>query len=83
MISKFPVHATGCLVTYNFLDSQRPAVILSENEIQTPADTTIFKCFQNTSFMVTKMMVKVRKRPDCMTTFRLAIAPVDDITLRV
>ena len=66
-----------------FLVSQRPAVILSENEIQTPADTTIFKTFQNTSFMVTKTMVKVRKRPDCTTTFRRAIAPVDDITLRV
>ena len=83
MISKFPVHGTGCLCTYNFLVSQRPAVILSENKIQTPADTTISKLFQNTSFMVTKTMVKVRKRPDCTTTFRRAIAPVDDITLRV
>ena len=71
------------MVPYNFFVSQRPAVILSENEIQTPADTTISKLFQNTSFMVTKMKVKVRKRPDCTTTFRRAIAPVDDITLRV
>ena len=83
MISKFPVHGTGCLDPYNFLDSQRPAVILSQNEIQTPADTMISKLFQNTSFMVTKMMVEVRKRMDCTTTFRRAIAPVDDITLRV
>ena len=52
------------MAPYNFLDSQRPAVILSEHEIQTPADTTISKLFQNTSFMVTKIMVKVRKRPD-------------------
>ena len=71
------------MAPYNFLDSQRPAVILSQNEIQTPADTTICKSFQNTSFMVTKTMVKIRKRPDCTTTFRRAIAPVDDITLRV
>ena len=83
MISKFPVHGPGCLGTYNFFVSQRPAVILSENEIQTPADWAISKLFQNTSFMVTKMKVKVRKRPDCTTTFRRAIAPVDDITLRV
>ena len=83
MIFKFPVHGTGCSDPYNFLDSQRPAVILSGSKIQTPADTTIFKCFQNTSFMVTKINVKLRKRPDCTTTFRRAIAPVDDITLRV
>ena len=82
MIFKFPIHGTGRLVTYNFLDSQRPAVILSESEIQTPADTTISKAFQNTSFMVTEMKVKVRKRMDCTTPFRRAIARVDDITLR-
>ena len=64
MISKFPVHGTGCLCTYKFLVSQRPAVILSENEIQTPADTTIAETIQNTSFMVTETMVKARKRMD-------------------
>ena len=83
MISKFPVHGTGCLDPYNFLDSQRPAVILSESEIQTPADTTISKVFQNTLFTVTKAIFKVRKRPDCTTAFRRTIAPVDAITLRV
>ena len=62
--SKVPVHGTGCLVTYNVLDSQRPAVILSESKIQTPADTTISKVFQNTSCTVTKIIVKVRKRMD-------------------
>ena len=71
------------MVPYNFFDSQRPDVILWESEIQTPADTTIFKCVQNTSFTVTKIMVKVRNRTDCTATFRRAIAPVDDITLRV
>ena len=83
MISKFPVHGTGCLVTYNFVDSQRPAVILWENEIHARADQTIFKCFLNTSFTVTKMKVKIRKTTDCTTAFRRTIAPVDDITLRV
>ena len=83
MISKFPAHGTGCLVTSNFFASQRPAVILSENEIQTPADRTISKVFQNTSFMIKKIKVKVRNRTDCTTAFRRAIAPVDDITLRV
>ena len=82
MIFKFPVHGPGCSDPYNFLDSQRPAVIRRESKIQTPADTTISKLFQNTSFTVTKSMVKVRKRPDCTTTFRRTIAPVDDITLR-
>ena len=33
-------------------------------------------------FMVTKIMVKIRKRPDCTTTFRRTIVPADDITLR-
>ena len=83
MISKVRAHGAGCSCTYNFFASQRPAVILWENEIQTPADTTISKVFQNTSFMVTKLMVEVRKRPDCTTAVRRAIAPVDAITLRV
>ena len=83
MIFKFPVHETGCLCTYNLFVSQSPAVILSENEIQTPADTTISKLFRNTSFMVTKTKVEIRKRPDCTTAFRRAIAPVNDIILRV
>ena len=73
----------AAMVPYNFFVSQRPAVILWESKIQTPADTTISKVFQDTLFMVTKMKVKVRKRMDCTTTFRRAIAPADDITLRV
>ena len=52
------------MVPYNFFVSQHPAVILSGNKIQTPADTTISKLFQNTSVMVTKTMVKVRKPTD-------------------
>ena len=82
MISKFPVHGTGCLCPYNFLDSQRPAVVFRARIIQPPAVTTISKCFQNTSCLFKKIKVKVRKRPDCTTTFRRAIAPADDITLR-
>ena len=39
--------------------------------------------FQHTSFMVTKIMVKIRKRMDWTTAFRRTIAPVDDITIRV
>ena len=71
------------MVPYNFFVSQRPAVILSGNEIQTPAATTISKLFQNTSFMVTKIKVEVRNRMDCTTAFHQSIAPVDAITLRV
>ena len=58
-------------------------MILSENKIQTLADTTISTVFHHTSFMFTKTMVKVRKRMDQTTTFRRAILPVDAITLRV
>ena len=52
------------MAPYNFLDSQRPDVILPENKIQTLTDTTIFNFFQNTSFMVTKIMATVRKPPN-------------------
>ena len=83
MISKFPVHGTSCLATYNFLDSQRRDVILPGTNLEARADQTISKPFQNTSFTVTKMDVKIRKPTDCTTTFRRTIAPVDDITLRV
>ena len=83
MISKFPVHGNGCSDSYNFLASQRPAVILWGNEIHARADQTIFKSFQDTAFMITKIKVKVRNRTDCTTAFRRTIAPVDDITLRV
>ena len=83
MIFKFPVHGTGCSDSYNFLVSQRRDVILSEINLEARADQTISKLFQNTSFMVTKINVKVRKRPDCTTTFRRAITPVDAITVRV
>ena len=71
------------MAPYNFFASQRPAVILWESKIQTPADTTISNVFQNTSFTVTKTTLKVRKRPDCTTAVRRAIAPVDAITVRV
>ena len=82
MIFKPPVHGTGCLVTYNFLDSQRPAVILSENEIQTPADRMIWTEFLITSVSMSKINLKDQKRIDCRCRIRGAIAPVDDITLR-
>ena len=71
------------MVPYNFFVSQRPAVMLSGNEIQTPADTTISKLFQNTSFKATKIMVKVRKPTDYTTAFRRTIALVDAIARRV
>ena len=71
------------MAPYNFFDSQRPDVTLWEIEIQTPADTMIFKWVQNTSFKVTKMMVEVRNRMGCTTAVRGVIAHVDDITIRV
>ena len=82
VIPKFPVHGPGCLATYNFLVSQRLAVILAGNLLEARADQTIFKSFQNTPFMITKIKVKVRKPPNHTTAFRGAIVPADDITLR-
>ena len=58
MISKFPVHGTGCSDSYNFLVLQRRDVILSGINLQARADQTILKCVQNTSFMITKIKSK-------------------------
>ena len=41
MIFEIRPHDDGCVGPYNFFVSQRPAVILSENDIQAPADRTI------------------------------------------
>ena len=70
------------MAAYNFLVSQRPAVILAGNLLQARADQTIFKTFQGAPFMVTQIILKIRKRMDRTTAFRLTIGPVDDITLR-
>ena len=58
-------------------------VILSENDIQTPADRTILTEFWITSFSASKNQLKIQKRPDCWRSSRGAIAPADDIILRV
>ena len=68
--------------TYNFLVPQSLTVILAGNLLEARADQTIAKLFTIKSFTVTKIKVKVRKRPDCTTAIRGAIALVDDITLR-
>ena len=82
MIFEIRPHDHGCVDTYNFFVSQRPAVILSENDIQTPADITILTEFLIISILTSKIDLKVRNRTDCTTAFRGAIAPADDITLR-
>ena len=82
VIPKFLVHGPGCLCTYNFLVSQRLTVTLAGNLLEARADQTIVTHFTITSFTVTKIKVKVRKRPDQTTAFRGTIAPADDITLR-
>ena len=68
--------------SYNFLVSQRLAVILAGNLLEARADQTICSTFQNTSFTVTKIKVKVRKHTDRTTAVHRTIALVDDITLR-
>ena len=83
MIFEIRPHDDGCVVTYNFFVSQRPAVILSENDIQAPADRMILTEFRITSFSISKIEVKVPKRMNSTTPIRGAIAPADDITLRV
>ena len=57
-------------------------MILAGNLLEARADQTIAKLFTIKSFTVTKIQVKVRKRPDRTTAFRRTIAHVDDITLR-
>ena len=70
------------MFSYNFFVSQRPAVILSENDIQAPADRTIQTEFLITSFSISKNDVKVPKRVNSVASIRGAIAPAEDITLR-
>ena len=69
--------------SYNFLVSQRLTVILAGTLLQARADQTIWTEFRLTSFPITEIKVKVRKRTDCTGRIRGAIAPADDITLRV
>ena len=57
-------------------------MILAGNLLEARADQTIYKTFQNTFYLVTKIQIKVRKPPDSTTAVRRAIALVDDITLR-
>ena len=80
---KFSVPCNFATVPYNFLDSQRPAVILAENLPLAEKARLIAKLFTMPSLTLTKIDREDRKRPDCTTSFRGAIAPADDITLRV
>ena len=82
MIFEIRPHDHGCVDTYNFFVSQRPAVILSENDIQAPADRMILTEFLITSFSASKIEVKDPKRMNSVAAIRGAIAPVEDITLR-
>ena len=58
-------------------------MILAGDLLEARADQTISKLFTITLSTVTKNQVKVRKPMDRTTAFRRAIAPADDITLRV
>ena len=68
---------------YNFLDSQRPDAIVTAYEAPHAGGWFDLDSFSNKVDGAKKIEVKVRKRMDCTTTFRRAIAPADDITLRV
>ena len=82
-ISKCSGSCTRCLATYNFLDFQRPEVIGRADEASHSGGCDNLDSFSNKVDGVKKIEVKDRKRIDCTTTFRRAIAPADDITLRV
>ena len=58
-------------------------MILSENEIQTPADRMIWTEFLITSVSISEIHLKDRKRTDCRGRIRGAIAPDNAITSRV
>ena len=66
-----------------FFVSQRPAIILSENDIQVPAGRMVWTEFLITSFSILKIDLKVQKRMNSTRAFRGAIVPADDIALRV
>ena len=83
MIFEVRPHGHGCVFPYNCVVSQRQAVILSENDIQTPTDKMIQTEFLIILFPISKIKVKVQKRPNHWSAFRGAIAPADDIILRV
>ena len=82
MIFEIRHHGDGFVAAYNIFVSQRPAVILSENDIQAPADRMNLTEFLITSFSISKIEIKVPKRMNSRTPIRGAIAPAEDITLR-
>ena len=80
--SRFRCHGPLSLVTYNFLNSQRQAVILSENDVQIPWHKLIYKLFPDSSFWIRKIEREHRKTIDRTTSIRQAIVPADAISLR-
>ena len=81
MIFEIRPHDAGCEVPYNFFVSQRPAVILSENYIQAPADKTILSEFLIISFSTSKIEAKVPKRTNSVASTCGTIPPAEDIIL--
>ena len=67
---------------YNVLDSKRPDVIATAYEAAHTGGHDNSNIFSDNIVSGHETKVKVRKRPDCTTTVRRAIASVDDITLR-
>ena len=68
---------------YNVLDSQRPGAIGRAYEAPHIGGWFGLASFPNKVDGVKKIEDKDRKRTDCTTAFRRAIAPADDIALRV
>ena len=68
--------------TYNVFVSQRLAVILSENQIQTYCRCMISRLFPNSIFSIAKIRSKGRKFIVCTSSFAWTIAPAGAISLR-
>ena len=70
------------LATYNFLDLQRPAVILSEYQLRTMCDNMARKLLRNPFVSITKTWSENQNSPNYTSSFVWAIAPADAISLR-
>ena len=70
------------MVRYNFLDSQRQAVILSENDIQIHVSVLIAKLFWNIDFNIDQIESEHRNAPNQSNGIVWPTDPADAITLR-
>ena len=82
MIFEILPHDDGCVGSYNFFVSQRPALILSGNQIQTYSNRIITRNLHEQFWTTEKIKSKGRKFTHRTSPIRGANPPADAITLR-